>query len=54
MDRLAQSAIARDSSAFDLLLAGNAGIGGVYDAWRKLTSRLRGETFRREHGAERI
>ena len=28
----------------------DAGQGGVYDWWRSLTAKLRGETFRKEHG----
>ena len=51
-DALAQEAILRDPDAFEVLLRGRAGIGGVYDAWRALRARWRGETFQRAHGVE--
>jgi len=41
---------ARDSEAFQSVLSGGAGQGGVYDMWRGLKAKLRGEAFRREHG----
>ncbi len=50
MDALAGASIARDPSRFETILGGTAGVGGVYDLWRALRARLRGETFRREHG----
>lgn len=49
-DRLAAEAQARDRAAFDLVLAGRAGVGGIYDRFRAAAARLRGERFRREHG----
>jgi 1-acyl-sn-glycerol-3-phosphate acyltransferase len=50
-DALAAEAVARDPAAFEVLLGGAAGVGGVYDLWRRLRARLRGERFQREHGA---
>jgi 1-acyl-sn-glycerol-3-phosphate acyltransferase len=49
-DRLAEEAQARNASAFETLVQGAAGVGGVYDIWRRLKARLRGERFRAEHG----
>jgi 1-acyl-sn-glycerol-3-phosphate acyltransferase len=49
-DALAQQAIRRDPREFETLLRGSAGVGGVYDFWRWLVARLRGETFSPEHG----
>lgn len=50
-DRLAADAQTRDRAAFDLLLSGRSGVGGVYDRLRAAAARLRGERFQREHGA---
>lgn len=50
-DALASEALARDASRFEVLVGGRAGVGGVYDLWRSVRARLRGETFRPEHGA---
>jgi 1-acyl-sn-glycerol-3-phosphate acyltransferase len=49
-DGLAAEALARDPRRFETLLGGSAGVGGMYDLWRRLRSRLRGERFRPEHG----
>lgn len=50
-DALSLDARRRDHTAFKILLGGSAGVGRVYDLWRSLRARLRGEQFRREHGA---
>lgn len=50
MDGLAQETIARDPAAFEILAAGRAGVGGVYDLWRRLQARWRGERFSPAHG----
>jgi 1-acyl-sn-glycerol-3-phosphate acyltransferase len=50
MDLLSRDARSRDPQRFESLLSGNAGVGGVYDAWRRLRARFRGETFRAAHG----
>lgn len=52
MDRLARDATARDPARFRTLLQGRAGIGGLYDAWRRAAATLRGKRFRAAHGAE--
>jgi len=54
LEALAVEALARDRSRFDVLVGGSAGagVGGVYDAWRRLKARFKGERFRPEHGDE--
>jgi 1-acyl-sn-glycerol-3-phosphate acyltransferase len=49
-DALAEQAIRREPESFEILLRGRAGVGGVYDLWRRLRARLRGESFSPEHG----
>jgi hypothetical protein len=49
-DELAKAAIRREPAAFDILLRGRAGIGGLYDVWRRFRSSWRGERFRAAHG----
>ena len=50
MDQLADAARPRNPAAFRVLLRGGAGVGGVYDGWRRIRSWLRGEPFQPEHG----
>ncbi len=52
MDALAAQAMARDPSPFRALLHGRAGVGGVYDLWRRGRALARGERFSPEHRAE--
>ena len=51
-DRLAGLAQARDPQAFTNLLAGRAGVGGVYGLWQRAKSLARGERHRPDHIAE--
>lgn len=51
LDVLSERVQRRDRAVFEPVLAGSAGVGGIYDLWRSLKSRLRGEKFRPEHGA---
>lgn len=51
-DALAAEVKRRDSDAFEVILRGGAGQGGVYDWWRALRAKVRGETFKREHGGK--
>ena len=53
MDALALQAMDRAEEEFEVLLGGTAGVGGVYDLWRRFRAHLRGERFRPEHGAFR-
>ena len=50
MDRLAADVIAGDMSAFETISAGRRGIHPIYDGWRHLRARLRGERFEPGHG----
>jgi 1-acyl-sn-glycerol-3-phosphate acyltransferase len=50
MDALAGESIARDPSAFDVLIAGRVGVNPLYDAWRRLTALAKGTVFRPGHG----
>ncbi|HTQ78555.1 MAG TPA: lysophospholipid acyltransferase family protein, partial [Thermoanaerobaculia bacterium] len=38
-DALAKDAVSREASRFETLLGGRAGVGGVYDLWRRLKAR---------------
>jgi hypothetical protein len=49
---LAGQALERSGAGFEQLLAGAGGIGGCYDAWRRLTCWLRGGSFEARHEAE--
>lgn len=49
MDRLAADVIARDPAAFRPIVRGRAGVGGIYDAWRRLAAALRGRRFDPAH-----
>jgi 1-acyl-sn-glycerol-3-phosphate acyltransferase len=49
-DALATEAKRRHPGDFQMVLRGGAGQGGVYDWWRSCKAKLRGETFRKEHG----
>lgn len=49
-DRLAAESQERRAGDFETLVQGAAGVGGVYDAWRRFKAHLRGERFRPEHG----
>jgi len=48
-DRLTEDAISRDPERFDTLVQGREGMGGVYQAWRRLGALLRGERFDPRH-----
>lgn len=52
LDILSEEACQRQRQAFEVLLRGRVGVGGVYDRWRALRARLGGEGFHRGHGKE--
>jgi hypothetical protein len=52
LDRLAADVQARDPARFRPLLDGRAGIGGIYDGWRRLRAALTGRAFDPAHAAE--
>ena len=49
---LATLAIARKADAFTTIESGRAGIGGLYDSWRRVTAWVRGSKFRKRHEVE--
>ena len=49
-DALAAEAQRRSPDDFQIVLRGGAGQGGIYDWWRSVKARFRGETFDKEHG----
>ena len=51
-DALSLEAQRRNSSDFKMVLRGGAGQGGIYDFWRAVKARLRGECFTKEHGTK--
>ena len=50
MNALAKEARSRDPRHFKTVLAGRAGVGGIYDQWRRLKARLAGRKFSAAHG----
>jgi len=50
LDALAVEAKRRDPSDFRTIISGGAGQGGIYDLWRALKAKVRGESFVKEHG----
>ena len=51
LDALNAEAMRRDPSAFTELLSGKSGVGGGYDAWRRLKAWIRGKKFDPSHDA---
>lgn len=49
LERLSADVQSREPERFRTLLAGRAGIGGVYDGWRRMTAALRGRAFDPAH-----
>ncbi len=52
VDGLARASMARDPAAFDLVLSGRSGIGGVYDGWSRARARLAGRPYQADHLSE--
>lgn len=50
LDRLGADVQSRDPARFRSVLEGRAGVGGVYDAWRRIVSAVRGRAFDPSHG----
>jgi 1-acyl-sn-glycerol-3-phosphate acyltransferase len=49
MDRLSAESSARNPAAFSTLFSGTAGVGGIYDLWRRLRAALLREDFVARH-----
>lgn len=52
MDELGRESMGRDANAFTTILSGRAGVGGVYDWWRRLKATARGKPFDASHGGD--
>jgi 1-acyl-sn-glycerol-3-phosphate acyltransferase len=52
MDALAAQSMARNAGLFQPLVRGNAGVGGVYDVWRRARAALAGRRFDPSHEGE--
>jgi hypothetical protein len=50
MDALARESATRDPALFRPLVRGGAGVGGIYDLWRRLRAWSRGRRFDASHG----
>lgn len=48
-DQLAAASLLRQPSRFRTLLSGRAGVGGIYDLWRRMRARARGQKFAARH-----
>lgn len=53
-DKLAASSCRRDSAEWSEIQRGNSGVSRIYDAWRRLRARVRGEKFDPQHQADLI
>jgi 1-acyl-sn-glycerol-3-phosphate acyltransferase len=53
MDQLAASVQLRDANEFSTLLHGSSGVGGIYDAWRRIVAKAQGKSFDASHGGGR-
>jgi 1-acyl-sn-glycerol-3-phosphate acyltransferase len=49
LDRLSADMRTRDPARFHALIEGRAGVGGMYDRWRRLSAALRGRAFDPSH-----
>jgi 1-acyl-sn-glycerol-3-phosphate acyltransferase len=49
LDHLSADVQSRDPARFRAVLEGRAGIGGLYDGWRRMAAALRGRTFDPSH-----
>jgi 1-acyl-sn-glycerol-3-phosphate acyltransferase len=52
-DELAALAMLRDPERFETILAGRAGISGVYEAWKRFGALLTGRGYQASHGSIR-
>ena len=50
-DELAALAKLRDPANFETILSGRAGIGGVYEGWKRLLALLTGRAYQASHGS---
>jgi 1-acyl-sn-glycerol-3-phosphate acyltransferase len=51
LDELAMLATERDPDAFETILSGSGGIGGVYEFWKRFTCAVTGRPYFHDHGS---
>jgi len=51
LDELAMLAMERDPAAFELVLNGSNGVGGVYELWKRIGCAVTGRPYRHDHGS---
>jgi 1-acyl-sn-glycerol-3-phosphate acyltransferase len=51
LDELAMLAMERDPEAFETILSGSSGIGGIYEIWKRFTCAITGRTYHHDHGS---
>jgi 1-acyl-sn-glycerol-3-phosphate acyltransferase len=51
LDELAMLAMERDPAAFETILSGSGGIGGVYELWKRFTCAVTGRPYYHDHGS---
>jgi 1-acyl-sn-glycerol-3-phosphate acyltransferase len=51
LDELTMLAVERDPEAFETVLAGSSGIGGVYGLWKRITGAIVGRPYYHDHGS---
>jgi 1-acyl-sn-glycerol-3-phosphate acyltransferase len=49
LGQLSVESMSRDAGRFEVILGGSAGVGGVYDLWRRLRALVSGQQFNPEH-----
>ena len=52
LDTLNRETVARDPALFTPLMTGKVGVGGIYDAGRRVAATVRGRRFDPSHGDE--
>jgi len=51
LDELTMLAVERNPDAFETMLSGSGGIGGVYEIWKRFTCAITGRTYHHDHGS---
>jgi 1-acyl-sn-glycerol-3-phosphate acyltransferase len=51
LDELAMLAMDRDPEAFETVLSGSSGTGGIYELWKRFTSAITGRPYHPDHGS---
>ncbi len=51
LDELAMLAMERDPEAFETILSGASGVGGVYEMWKRFSCAITGRPYHQDHGS---